>query len=277
MHEDSKAYLNRLISCLGPDEGRAVFREICRDLHPKAVGISFNPNPEQVLRMEALVTGIESGHPLQYLLGKAWFLDFPLLVNPSVLIPRPETEELVSYVLKSGQQQKKTVLDLCTGSGCIAIALCLKGHFERVEGLDVSEEALSIAGRNAEKLQAPVSFFTFDMLRDEFPLKDRWDVWISNPPYVAASEAGRMDERVLKNEPHLALFVPDDDALLFYRQILKRSEKHLNPDGEIWLELNPLFADETRNLFSSSPFFASAELLSDLSGKKRFLKARKKA
>lgn len=276
MLEDSKAFLNRLISCLGADEGRAVFREICRDLHPKAVGISFNPNPEQVLRMEALVSGIESGRPLQYLLGKAWFMDFPLLVNPSVLIPRPETEELVSYVLKSGQQQKKSVLDLCTGSGCIAIALCLKGNFERVEGLDVSEEALSIAGRNAEKLQARVSLFTFDLLWDEFPLEDRWDVWISNPPYVAASEASSMEERVLKYEPHLALFVPDEDALLFYRQILKLSEKHLNPGGEIWLELNPLFAVEIQRLFLANQLIYSAELLTDLSGKQRFLKARKK-
>ena len=275
MGQDSKALLNRLISCLGPGEGRAVFREICRELFPEVHDPSSGLSSAQLRQMEEMVAGMESGLPLQYLLGKAWFMDFPLLVNPSVLIPRPETEELVSYVLKSGQQQKKSVLDLCTGSGCIAIALCLKGNFKRVEGLDVSEEALSIAGRNAEKLQAPLSFFTFDMLRDEFPLEDRWDVWVSNPPYVALSEAQTMDERVLKHEPHLALFVPDEDALLFYRQILKLSEKHLNPGGEIWLELNPLFAEETRNLFSSSPFFASAKLLSDLSGKQRFLRARK--
>jgi release factor glutamine methyltransferase len=115
------------------------------------------------------------------------------------------------------------------------------------------------------------------MLRDEFPLADRWDIWVSNPPYVAASEAGSMEKRVLDHEPHLALFVPDEDALCFYRRILQLSEKHLNPGGEIFLEINPRYAEELGELYRAASWIARAECIGDMSGKSRFLFAVKKA
>jgi release factor glutamine methyltransferase len=280
MHEDSKAFLNRLVSCLGPDEGRAVFREICRELFPESQDAPIGQPQgfaEQIPAMEALISGIESGQPLQYLLGKAWFMGLPLQVNPSVLIPRPETEELVTLLLQNRKEQGNKVLDLCTGSGCIAIALCIKGNFEEIEGMDVSKEALAVARSNAKNLSVPVSFFALDLLKDSFPENKRWDFWISNPPYVATSEAAQMESRVLQHEPHLALFVPDDDALIFYRRILELSEKHLNPGGEIFLEINPDYAEELLQMYSGNPLIQSAELTRDFSGKRRFLKVKKKA
>lgn len=278
MHEDSKALLNRLIRALGPEEGRAVFQEICRELFPGKAAVSIFPetiSASEWEKLDKLVSGIESEIPLQYLLEKAHFMGFELMVNPSVLIPRPETEELVSLVLENRNLENKSLLDLCTGSGCIALALSLKGNFKSIDGLDVSTGALETARINAEKLGALVSFFAFDLLCDSLPEGASWDVWISNPPYVAGSEAAQMDARVLQHEPHLALFVPDEDALMFYRRILDLSEKHLNPDGEIFLEINPVYAEELALLFKSKDWVGSAEILKDMSGKQRFLHARK--
>jgi release factor glutamine methyltransferase len=277
--QDNSQFLQRLMQSLGPDEGRAVYREICREMNP-AAGISNNDHfpeagiPEE--RMEELVSGIESGFPLQYLFGKAYFMGLELAVNPSVLIPRPETEELVDIILRSGKPDGKKILDLCTGSGCIALALAVSGNFERVEGLDVSPEALETAHLNACKTGAPVSFFHFDLLKDSFHEEAIWDIWVSNPPYVATSESRDMDSRVLHHEPAIALFVPDDDALCFYRRILALSENHLQAKGEIFLEINPLFAMELQALFESCPWMESANLLPDMSAKQRFLYARKK-
>jgi release factor glutamine methyltransferase len=218
---------------------------------------------------------MEAGRPLQYLLGKAHFLGLELKVNPSVLIPRPETEELVFMILQGKSQAGKKVLDLCTGSGCIALALKVKGDFESVEGLDVSLEALETARFNSRNLGAAVDFFLFDLLDDSFSEDDRWDLWVSNPPYVVVSEAGAMDQRVLDHEPHLALFVPDEDALCFYRRILTLSEKHLNQGGEIFLEINPLYADELLLLFREAGWIKTAAIIGDMSGKQRFLHAQK--
>ena len=226
--------------------------------------------------MEKIVSGIEQGQPLQYLLGKAWFMGLEMEVNPSVLIPRPETEELVSLLLKTENQTGKKLLDLCTGSGCIALAAHKLGNWKSVEALDVSEAALQTALRNREKTRADgVSFFEFDLLNDAFAANRSWDVWVSNPPYVAASESAGMEARVLENEPHLALFVPDNDALCFYRRMLELSEKHLNPGGMIFLEINPLFSDELLLLYRESGLFQSVEIQSDMSGKSRFLIAEK--
>jgi release factor glutamine methyltransferase len=200
-----------------------------------------------------------------------------LAVHPSVLIPRPETEELVFRILQNQNNAGKKVLDLCTGSGCIALSLAAKGDFSSVDALDVSPEALKTATANAQNLGLGVSFFSFDLLLDVFEENARWDIWVSNPPYVAASESSGMDKRVLDHEPHLALFVPDEDALCFYRRILQLSEKHLNPGGEIFLEINPRYAEELGELYRAASWIASAECIGDMSGKSRFLIAVKKA
>jgi len=278
MAQDSAPFSDRLIHLLGPDEGRAVFREICRELYPEMPSGNWQiPEDERKVQLEKIVSGLEEGKPLQYLLGKAHFMGLELSVNPSVLIPRPETEELVFLILQSRKSAGQKVLDLCTGSGCIALALAANGSYDSVEGLDVSPEALKTATANAQNLGLGVSFFSFDLLEDVFEENARWDIWVSNPPYVAASESSGMDNRVLDHEPHLALFVPDEDALCFYRRILQLSEKHLNPGGEIFLELNPHYSEELCRIHRAAGWIASAEIKTDMSGKQRFLVAVKKS
>ena len=277
MAQDSFPFSERLNILLGPEEGRAVFREIMRELYPELTASASGQIPEdrRMPELEKIVSGMEAGQPLQYLLGKAHFMGLEIRVNPSVLVPRPETEELVFTILQGKRPAGRKVLDLCTGSGCIAIALQAKGNFAIVEALDVSPEALETARFNSRNLGAEVSFFQFDLLAESFSENACWDLWVSNPPYVAASEAGAMDQRVLDHEPHLALFVPDEDALCFYRRILKLSEKHLNPGGEIYLEINPMYASELLQLFREAYWIKSAELIGDMSGKQRFLHAQK--
>lgn len=276
MAQDSSQFSERLIRLLGPDEGPAVFREICRVLYPEADLIRPGPGDEHKAEIEHIISEMEAGRPLQYVLGKAHFFGLELSVNPSVLIPRPETEELVYFLLQQTSGKGKKVLDLCCGSGCIALALRKKGLFKSVEGLDLSKEALETAMFNARDLKIPVSFFAFDLLKDEFPEESVWDIWVSNPPYVAKSESSGMDERVLLHEPHLALFVPDEDALCFYRRILSLSEKHLQPGGQIFLEINPQFASDLWRLYESSGQMESVQLIPDMSGKQRFLHAIRK-
>lgn len=278
MAQDSFPFSERLNILLGPEEGRAVFREIMRELYPELPAAAASgqiPEDGRMAELENIISGMETGRPLQYLLGKAHFLGLELKVNPSVLIPRPETEELVFTILQGKGNSGKKVLDLCTGSGCIALALKVKGDFESVEAMDVSPEALETARLNSRNLGAEVSFFQFDLLADSFSENARWDLWVSNPPYVAASESGAMDQRVLAHEPHLALFVPDEDALCFYRRILELSEEYLNPGGDIYLEINPMYADELRSLYLKANWIKTAELIEDMSGKQRFLHAQK--
>jgi release factor glutamine methyltransferase len=277
MAQDSAPFSDRLNRLFGPEEGRAVYREICRELFPEMPSGNWPiPEDERKEQLEKMLSGLEEGKPLQYLLGKAPFMGLELAVNPSVLIPRPETEELVFRILQNQNNAGKKVLDLCTGSGCIALALAAKGDFSSVDALDVSPEALTTARGNAQKLDIGVSFFSFDLLKDAFEENACWDIWVSNPPYVAASESSGMDKRVLDHEPHLALFVPDEDALCFYRRILQLSEKHLNPGGEIFLEINPRYAEELVELYRTASWIARAEITGDMSGKSRFLFAVKK-
>jgi release factor glutamine methyltransferase len=278
MAQDSAPFSDRLIHLLGPDEGRAVFREICRELYPEMPSGNWQiPEDDRKVQLKKILSGLEEGKPFQYLLGKAHFMGLELSVNPSVLIPRPETEELVFLILQSRNNAGKKVLDLCTGSGCIALALAAKASYSSVEGLDVSPEALKTATANAQNLGSGVSFFSFDLLQDVFEENARWDIWVSNPPYVAASESAGMDKRVLDHEPHLALFVPDEDSLCFYRRILQLSEKHLNQGGEIFLELNPHYSEELCRIYRAADWIASAEIMTDMSGKQRFLVAVKKS
>ncbi len=183
--------------------------------------------------------------PVQYVTGKSWFCDLELSVTPDVLIPRPETEELISHLLKSlNHTQKYEILDIGTGSGAIAIKLAKELKESRVTAMDVSEKALEVAGVNARRHDVEIKFIlqdildydTSDNIRNESPGK--FDVIVSNPPYVKKSEMALMSANVLNYEPHLALFVDDDDPLLFYRAILKFSQQHLKSSGQVWFEIN---------------------------------------
>ncbi|MFN8310377.1 MAG: peptide chain release factor N(5)-glutamine methyltransferase [Chitinophagales bacterium] len=182
--------------------------------------------------------------PVQYVLGNAWFFDLKLKVNPAVLIPRPETEELVNWVASLNDAQQH-VLDVGTGSGCIAIALKKRKPNWQISAIDVSAQALEVAKFNAEKHQTKVDFLLLDILK-ETPSR-KFDILISNPPYIGCDEKHQMRNNVLKYEPHLALFV--NDPLLFYKRIARLSTELLFPNGKIFLELNEHYAIQTKTIF----------------------------
>lgn len=209
--------------------------------------------------------------PLQYILGEARFYGMKLKVNPSVLIPRPETEELVDLIVKQNGDSDLKVLDIGTGSGCIAIALSRNLRFANVTGIDISAGAIETATANAKALHACVKFTRADALLLNSDFSDRkWDIIVSNPPYIAEREQTAMERNVLEHEPHTALFVPDDDPLKFYRSIMEYGANALRPGGRIYFEINPLFADELAAEASRLIKKSTIEIVNDIHGRQRF-------
>lgn len=222
------------------------------------------------------------GEPLQYIIGKAWFYSRQFRVTPDVLIPRPETEELVNAVLMQSAGVKYSdiplILDLCTGSGCIAWSLALEKPGSHVTAVDISDGALSVASSQdfVEEMEqtgarAP-KFVKADVLQDTLPLdyQMKYDIIVSNPPYVMDSEKTLMRTNVLDHEPHLALFVPDDDALKFYQSIALHASRLLKEDGFGIVEINEALGTQTAELFVQQGF--RAEVVKDLFDKDRFVK-----
>ena len=222
---------------------------------------------------------IAGGTPIQHLLGYAYFMGMKLKVNPSVLIPRPETEELINWVLET-TPAPSSILDIGTGSGCIAIALKRALPQAHVTALDISPEALTIAQENARNNNADIDFLQYDILNSQLSTLNsqlsthsaQLSTIISNPPYICRSEADEMDKNVLDHEPHLALFVPDDDPLLFYRAIASQAVHLLVPGGKLFFEINRRFASELQSLLLSLGY-TDVTLRTDQFGNKRMIKA----
>lgn len=233
-------------------------------------------NDEQRADLEVLVGRLCQAEPIQYVLGKTTFCGCTLNVNPSVLIPRPETQQLVNMMTGAPecQRQGAAILDIGTGSGAIAIALAHALPQVSVAAWDISEEALQMATANARLNKVDVSFCLQDALRAP---KDEllWDVIVSNPPYVCLSEKNQMERNVLDFEPALALFVNDDDPLLFYRAIGRYAASALRPGGSLYFEINPLFAGLLEALLREQGF-REIMISDDFFGKKRFAKCHKK-
>jgi release factor glutamine methyltransferase len=212
---------------------------------------------------------LSQNEPVQHITGLASFGELDLVVNPHVLIPRPETEELVDLVIAKLPPNAK-VLDIGTGSGCIPCLLKFKRPDLIIHAWDISSEALEIAGRNADKYGLTISFAQMDALSD-WPLSFRdFDLVISNPPYIPLLEAGSLEESVLKYEPHLALFAPESDSLAFYRKIAQNASAYLRHTGFIALELHTDLAEEVMELFLN---YREVRIFHDLQGRKRFLLA----
>ncbi len=234
-------------------------------------------NPEikidrnQLEKLEEFKSELYKYKPVQYILGYAWFMDMKFIVNSSVLIPRQETEELVHLICKENKEKllKVKVLDIGTGSGCIAISLSRKMKNAEVSGNDISEEALHIANVNAEKLKANVHFFYDDILNPEdtkYPAG--FDIIVSNPPYVTLSEKKYLAPNVLHYEPGTALFVPDKDPLKFYRKILSFASEKLISKGKVYLEINEKYGQEIKDLFEKNNF-EKIRIIQDIHGKNR--------
>jgi release factor glutamine methyltransferase len=211
--------------------------------------------------------------PVQYILGVTHFYGLEFEVNSAVLIPRPETEELVDWIIQNSklkaQNSKLKILDIGTGSGCIAIALAKNLPNAQVFALDVSEKALATAKKNAEKNQVQLTFIHQSIL-ETVDLAQEFDIIVSNPPYVRELEKLEIKNNVLDNEPHLALFVEDNDALIFYRKIAQLAQKNLNPKGQLYFEINQYLGKETLNLLLEMGFKNSV-LRQDIYGNDRMI------
>lgn len=210
--------------------------------------------------------------PVQYILEEAHFYGYDFFVNKDVLIPRPETEGLVHWVLSDHKGQEVSVLDIGTGSGCIPITIKKEAPQMKVSAYDVSVPALNVAMQNAKDLDAAVSFSKVDILSIDRDLKERWGVVVSNPPYILEKEMKEMRENVIDFEPHLALFVENDDPLIFYRHIARFSKVHLNDGGALYFECNTYNATEVAQMLDKEGF-RSVEMRKDMQGKDRMVKA----
>lgn len=229
-------------------------------------------NKEQTLKIAGMKTALLNGTPLQYITGIAQFMGRSFTVNPAVLIPRPETEELVQWIIHD--EQPKHILDIGTGSGCIAISLKLALPQSQVQAVDISVDALVVARKNAEDLSAQLSFDTLNFLskisRDALPT---YDVIVSNPPYIPLNERDSLHTNVRDYEPAAALFVPENNPLQFYQAIADFGLNHLSEQGSIYCEIHSNYAQETADLFSSYGY-SDVVLRQDMHGTERMIRAR---
>ncbi|HYG02481.1 MAG TPA: peptide chain release factor N(5)-glutamine methyltransferase [Chryseosolibacter sp.] len=235
-------------------------------------GTTTDTTSEQLSYLREILDRINQHEPIQYVLGYADFFGRRFTVNKDVLIPRPETEELV-IVVKSFLQKRKAasakVLDIGTGSGCIPITLALDIPTINAIGIDISEDALRIASRNAITLNSRVNFQKLDILLADIPF-EQLDVIVSNPPYIGRVEAASIQENVLLHEPHLALFVDHDDVLIFYRNIVRKGFSKLVAGGMLAFETNEKFGDDVKQVMSHAGY-NNVTVQKDINGKDRIV------
>ena len=223
-------------------------------------------------RIKDIINRLNKAEPIQYILGHTEFYGRKFTVNKNVLIPRPETEELIDLIIKENRKNKNLfILDIGTGSGCIAVTLAKEIPDAKVCAMDINSDALSVAQKNAKDLNADLSFIEVDITNDaENKSKDfKFNLIVSNPPYIKYSEKKLMHRNVLAYEPHIALFVRDQDPLLFYKKIIEFSRQYLLPDGICYSESNEAYGKEVKELFKKNNF-ANIRILKDLRGKDRF-------
>lgn len=238
--------------------------------------ISTNPetgfSDDEIARYNTALERLKKHEPIQYITGVAHFYGLEFSVNPFVLIPRPETEELVDWIIKDFEfHPNPKILDIGTGSGCIPVTLATNLKTAAVSAIDVSEKALEIARKNASANEASVDFILTDILKSE-NLPEKYDVIVSNPPYVRNLEKTEIRQNVLEHEPHLALFVEDTDALVFYRKIAELAINHLSENGKLYFEINQYLGEETMGILRNIGF-KNVELRKDLQGNDRMIKA----
>lgn len=278
---NSKELFNDLVSRITLNEDKSEIQSIVYLLLEKKFGLTLT----QILAgkeiafvdpsdFDLLIEQLNHHVPIQYLLGEADFYGRIFKVNPSVLIPRPETEflihEIKNHLLRKNSVSSK-ILDIGTGSGCIAITLALEIKEADVQATDISKQALTTAQQNAANLTASVKFYEHDILHDEIAFGS-FDVVVSNPPYIAEQEKTEMKQNVLAHEPHLALFAPQHDPLAFYKVIASKSKNVLSSGGSVWVEINEHFGEEVVALFQQQGYHA-VRIIKDLDDKNRIVTA----
>lgn len=276
-------FAKKLTAVYDEDEARAIAGYVCAELllikWQQLSIIQKQLSSAEVDLLERILNRLLTGEPIHYILGYNWFYGLKFEVNTSVLIPRPETEELVDMVIgycRKNNIASPTVIDLGTGSGCIPISIKKNIPAANVFGIDVMPNAIATANQNARLNKTDVNFIEADMLNvdlliGKIDLTQQPVILISNPPYIAQKEAESIHVNVLSYEPHTALFVPNNDVLLFYKAIANFVDKALKHGDSVWLEINPLFANETLTLFKPKTKVYQSSLINDLSGKQRFV------
>jgi release factor glutamine methyltransferase len=244
------------------------------------ISADFRLSESDLLHYRSCVKRLLNDEPFQYIIGKTEFYDLEILCSPSALIPRPETEELVDWIVQTFPSPPKKALDLCTGTGCIALALKSKWKTTEIHAIDVSEKALDLAKKNATSLDLPVNFQKLDVLDtstsnwSQLGEANSYDCWVSNPPYIPTKQKEEMHDNVLRFEPEIALFVEDHEPLIFYRIISEKALIYLKKGGYLFFELNEYYAEESKNLLEELGF-REVEIKEDLQGKRRMLVGRK--
>jgi release factor glutamine methyltransferase len=238
-----------------------------------ALNIDLVFSKEEILIWDAILEKLQLEIPIQYILGRTHFYGLEFNVNENVLIPRPETEELVEWIISSAVNMPKfkniKILDIGTGSGCIAISLAKNIPNSEVFAIDISDKALATAKKNADLNKVAVAFIEKNIL-ETTDLEQQFDIIVSNPPYVRNLEKAEIKRNVLENEPHLALFVEDNDALIFYRKIAELATKNLSPEGKLFFEINQYLGKETLELLEKMNF-KNSELRKDIYGNDRMI------
>lgn len=256
-------------------------RTISNAIISKITGMSYteiilNKNTifseEQRNLLDSFISALKKNIPLQYILGQTEFMGLTFEVNSSVLIPRPETEELIEWILEINQEKQiNSMLDIGTGSGCIAVSLAKFIQGSSVTAFDISEQAIAVATRNAKSNQVNISFQRRDILNAHFS-EEKWDTIVSNPPYIPEMEKANMSKNVLDYEPHLALFVTNEDPLIFYRKIAEFALCHLETEGNLFFEIHYDQALNIKTLLESLSF-KHVEIRKDMSGNDRMIRA----
>ena len=276
-------FVNSLSAVADEAEAQSFFYLVVEQLHQlKRIDLALEPTytitEAQWQQWESIRLRLLNQEPIQYILGSTTFYGLPFTVNPAVLIPRPETEELVEWILKSFalNRQPKTnnrqqFLDIGTGSGCIAISLAKNLPDVHVSAIDVSAKALEIARLNAQQNGVQINFISQNIL-ETAKLDQQYEVIVSNPPYVREVEKHEIQANVLEHEPHLALFVADEDPLLFYRKIGELAFESLTPSGSLFVEINQYLGEATLQLFRQIGF-TQVELKKDMYGNDRMIRA----
>lgn len=282
---DAKIIFDEFVCGITLDESNDEIRSVAMIVLEKILGLTstdvMKGRPMVITEglsasLASALERINNGEPVQYVVEEAFFYGRTYAVGPAVLIPRPETEELIRAVLACkfpSQTPGRRVLDIATGSGCIAVTLSLELKGAEVLATDISADALAIARKNAQKHKADITFFHHDIFSGSLPA-GQLDIIVSNPPYVTHREADQMQRNVKDFEPHLALFVPGDDPLLFYRAIIERAVGVLKTDGLLAVEINENYGAEVADLFTSARF-NDVRVIRDVPGKPRVVCGRK--
>lgn len=226
----------------------------------------------QEQELHHITSSLLNNQPIQYILGEAWFAGMKFIVNEHTLIPRPETEELVEWIKATAQPEPQSILDIGTGTGCIPVALKKEFPLWRINAIDVSNDTLQVARQNAALNNTVIDFYCLDFLNETlWPGMSEYDMIVSNPPYIKKSEINTMSANVVDHEPHIALFVPDDDALIFYRKIATFGHTHLKKNGKLFFEINQLLGEQVSSLLQQMGY--TTILRKDLHGNDRMIMA----